>query len=65
METTKRKVKYYFTVCLFGKYESTPRRDTEKEAWSDVYKLASGKDAKYITMTLIQESSYYKEEGAQ
>ena len=49
--------KYNFSYNLFGKYNSTPLRDTQREAWADIYSIIKDVDARYVTMTLVRTDS--------
>lgn len=49
--------KYNFSYNLFGKYNTTPLRDTQREAWADIYAVLKDVDARYVTMTLCRTDS--------
>ena len=49
--------KWNFSYSLFGKYNSTPLRDSQREAWADVYNALKDVDARYVTMTLVRTDS--------
>ena len=50
------KERFFFSYCLYGKWHTTQRRDTRKEAWRDMYTIAEQhQDATFIPMTLTCE----------
>lgn len=58
METKNITVsKWNFSYKLYEKYYSTPLRDTQREAWADIYNAVKGVDARYLTMTLCRTDS--------
>lgn len=56
---------YHFVIKIYQQSIITTYRQTEREAWADAYAAAYGKDAKYISMTLVCDTQYIKEEGEQ
>lgn len=57
--------KYHFVVKLYNRSIITPVRNSENQAWRDVYEATRNHNARYTAMTLVHDVQYIKKEGDQ
>ncbi len=56
---------YHFLINMYGKWVSTPYRESRNKAWRDAYNMLSKHDAHITAMTLVHDTAQVATEGAQ